>query len=308
MHVDQLYQLLALVKAGGFRKACKTLHISQPALSKSIQRLEQLFETPIVDRLPTGVVPTESGKVILEWARAVTTSFENTRRYINLTRDLFTGTITIGADPYFEDFGLGPVIGRLVDKHPQLKFKVIVDSWKNMEELLFNQTIDLYLGSVDHLKHSRDIELLSLVREPIVIFCRPGHPLLGKKQAKLKDILDYPATSPFTPGKIDGLLRKTLKDEGNDTGIWNFEPTVQVGNYTTLRKIVLTSNCIGELPESCIKPVLEKGELVKLPFSIKDLFSEISIAYLKDRTATSILKIMFEQVLFEELKKERDKN
>ena len=308
MNVDQLYQLLTLVKVGGFRKASESLHISQPALTKSIQRLEQLFGTSIVDRLSTGVVPTESGKIILEWARAVTTSFENTKRYINLTKDLFTGTLTIGADPYFEDFALGPVIGRLADKHPQLKFKVKIDSWKNMEELLINQSVDLFLGSVEGTKHSRDIELLNLLREPVVIFCRPGHPLIENKTAEENNILDYPVVSPFSSGKIDEHLGKTLRDVGNDAGGRDFEPTVQVGNYTTLRKIIMTSNCIGELPESCIKSTLEKGDLVKLPVSTKELYSEISIAYLQNRTVTPIIKLMFEQVLFEELKKERDKN
>ena len=69
LELQQLRQVIALAEHGSFVRAAAALHISQPALSRSIQNLEQRFGSELFLRSSGGVVPTDVGRLYLERAR-----------------------------------------------------------------------------------------------------------------------------------------------------------------------------------------------------------------------------------------------
>ena len=69
MELEQLRQIEAVARAGTMSAAAAELHISQPALSRSIQRLEAEFGSPLFDREGRRVRLNEVGAVAVEWAR-----------------------------------------------------------------------------------------------------------------------------------------------------------------------------------------------------------------------------------------------
>ena len=69
LDLHQLRQALALLEHGSFVRAAAALHISQPALSRSIQALERNFGNELFLRSASGVVPTDVGRLYLERAR-----------------------------------------------------------------------------------------------------------------------------------------------------------------------------------------------------------------------------------------------
>lgn len=69
LELRQLRQFVGIVEAGSFRRAAEVLHIAQPALSVSVQKLEHAVGVQLLKRLPTGVVPTAAGAALLLDAR-----------------------------------------------------------------------------------------------------------------------------------------------------------------------------------------------------------------------------------------------
>ena len=67
--LQQLRQVIALAEHGSFVRAAAALHISQPALSRSIQNLERHFGSELFQRSSVGVVPTDVGRLYIERAR-----------------------------------------------------------------------------------------------------------------------------------------------------------------------------------------------------------------------------------------------
>jgi len=97
MQIDQLIHLLTLEKEKNFGRASRAVHLTQPALTKSIKRLEEHFEVQIFDRLPRGVYPTPQGKLVIEWAHSVLSMRKLLFRDLNYLAGLSKGTLTIGA-------------------------------------------------------------------------------------------------------------------------------------------------------------------------------------------------------------------
>ena len=69
MELQQLRQVVALAEHRSFVRASAALHISQPALSRSIQNLERRFGSSLFLRSAAGVVPTDLGRLYIERAR-----------------------------------------------------------------------------------------------------------------------------------------------------------------------------------------------------------------------------------------------
>jgi len=296
MRLDQLRQLLVVAQKGNFRRASKDLGISQPALSRSIQKLEEHFGVPLLDRLTSGVIPTTYGRVVVDWAEKTIASSENLKREVGLLEELFAGTFVVGTGPYFSDFILAEIISKIIKKHPQLKITVKMDQWRNLEELLLSHEVDLFLGYVDEVKNPKEITAIELLREPVAIFCRKGHPLLNSSNLKFEETFQYPLAGPAIPENLQGAIKRYI-DDLIGTGVSN-RPflSIKFDSFSEVRRIVELSDCIGGLPESSVTPFLRDGNLVQLPVSIKGLYSSTGIAYLKDRTLLPSTEFFIEEI------------
>ncbi len=297
MQIDQLVHLLTLEREKNFGRASRAVDLTQPALTKSIKRLEEHFEVQIFDRLPRGVYPTHQGELIIEWARSVLSSKKLLFRDLNFIAGLFKGTLTMGAGPYIADTVIGPFVGAFIDEHPEMEVKILNRPWYELEGMLLSRTVDLSIGYLDELSYPDEIEILAKRKDPIMWFCRIGHPLLSKKTVSSQDVAAFPIAAPslsegiektlLAPGLAVGL-EKVLIDHFDlasmGGGRERFPISVQCDDLETLRKVVLTSDSISFLPDSAVLDDLEKGRFARLPFSVERLHVTIGIAALKRRT------------------------
>jgi len=297
MQIDQLVHLLTLEKEKNFGRASRAVHLTQPALTKSIKRLEEHFEVQIFDRLPRGVYPTPQGELVIEWARSVLSTRKLLFRDLNYLAGLSRGTLTIGAGPYVADAVIGPFVGAFIDEHPGMEVKILNRPWHELEGMLLSRTVDLSFGYVVEQAYPDEIEVLAKRKDPIMWFCRIGHPLLSKKTVSRKDVAAFPFAAPslsegiekilLVPGFAEGFERvlidhfdHAIKGGGRE----RFPISVQCDDLETLRKVVLTSDSISFLPDSAVLDDIEKGRFARLPYSVEGLQLTIGIAALKRRT------------------------
>jgi DNA-binding transcriptional LysR family regulator len=297
MQFDQLRHLVALAEERNFGRASRAVHITQPALTKSIQRLEEYFEVHIFDRLPTGVYPTPQGELVIEWARSVLAMRKLLFRDLNYLAGLFRGTLTIGAGPYIADAVIGPFVGAFIDEHPGMQVKILNRPWYELEEMLLSRTVDLSIGYVAELDYPDEIEILATRKDPIMWFCRTGHPLLSKKTVNRQDVTAFPIAAPSLSKGIEKTLMAPAFSEGFEKALIDhfdhsikgggrerFPVSVQCDDLETLRKVVLTSDSISFLPDSAVLNDIERGRFARLPFSVEGLQVTIGIAALNRKT------------------------
>jgi len=278
---------------GNFRKAGRELGISQPALSRSIQNLEQYFNVPLFDRLSSGVILTEYGRSVMLWAEETITSSINVKRYVELLSGASTGKLVIGTGAYFADSVLAEAVGKVIKKSPSLNIKVIRDTWKNAERMLLNREIDLFLGWTDDTSRSNDITIKTLMTDPIILFCRKHHPLLRRYTLELGDVLKFPIAGPMVP---DEVHEKIDRFRYEFTGVDQPLLAVEFDSYSEVRKVVELSDCIGGLPESCMLPYFKNGLLKRLPVSFPGLTGRAGISYLKGRTLLPATELIVEEL------------
>src|SRR5262245_34114324 len=129
METNALEHLLALDEHRHFGRAAKALGVTQPALSKSVQRLEKVLGARLLDRSRKGVTPTAIGAQVIERARPLIGSVADLQREVHLLRGRSIGRLAIGVGPAMSESFVNMAIARLAQHHPGAQISVRVDHW-----------------------------------------------------------------------------------------------------------------------------------------------------------------------------------
>src|SRR5258708_31723793 len=125
MLLHQLRLVLALSEHRSLARAAQTLGISQPALSKSLRKLETYLGVELFERTPRGVLPTEFGRELTQHARAIAVGVDEAERAVGAIREGIEGRIAIGSAPGVIPHGLPIATARLLRRRPHLKLTLV---------------------------------------------------------------------------------------------------------------------------------------------------------------------------------------
>jgi len=291
--IDQLRHFLAVVEHGGFRRASEVIHLSQPALTKSIQRLEAGFGVELIDRSSRGARPTPFGEIVLAGARRILSDLAQTRREVALLRDFEGGTLAVGCDPYATGV-LSRALAQLVTQHPMMRYEVEVGNWSSLREKLLDRRIDIHVGGSPEV-HGPEISITEFMMEPVVFFCRPEHPLTRQKVVSIEDLVGYPRIGIEAPPEwrrwyadITGAMALSA-----DT----IHPRFAMANsWDVLKEIVRNSNTISGGPRTVVEAEFTAGLLVELVPQIPRHEPRGTIARLRDRILTPAAEALIQNI------------
>lgn len=120
--IDSLRHFVAIVESGTFTGASRKAHLSQPALTASVHRLEDAFGARLFDRGPGGATLTAAGSALLPRARAAIAAVEDGRRAVAEIMGLGAGEVRIGAGATACTYLLPPVLAAFREEHPGVRF------------------------------------------------------------------------------------------------------------------------------------------------------------------------------------------
>ncbi len=188
MDLDQLRYFLCVAARQNFTRAAEELEISQPALSRSIQKLEEELGQPVFERKTRSVSLTDAGTLLQARAQQVLAILEDTKAEI--TDDGQSGRVRVGAIPTIAPYFLPEILRRFSAAYP--KAMVIVQ--ENTTDLLLKSCmqgeIDLAIVALPVPAKYLDVE--ELFEEELLLVLPPDHPLAGKSGIRLSDVEPYP--------------------------------------------------------------------------------------------------------------------
>lgn len=180
--LEQLIQLAAIADNGTVSAAAEKLNISQPALSRSLQRLEEELGVKLFDRSKNKITLNETGELAVEYARKIIFEAENMTEKVKLF-DKSRHTISVGScapGPFLE---LTPLLSKLFDG-------ISVSMEINEEDVLIKGLYDNIYNIVilDKIIENENVTAFKLCEEHLLLSVPPAHPLAMYKSVNLKDI------------------------------------------------------------------------------------------------------------------------
>ena len=188
MEIEQLRQFLAVARRGNFTRAAEDVGISQPALSRSIARLEDELGQPVFERQTRRVVLTDAGELLQSRAHQILTVVDDTKAEIS--DDGESGRIRIAAIPTIAPFYLPKLLQQFAAECPRAVLTVQEDTTDNLLKRCADGDVDLAFVALPI--SARYLEVETLFEEELLLIVAPDHPLAHRKQIRLTDIRSLP--------------------------------------------------------------------------------------------------------------------
>lgn len=274
----QLQHVIALAEHRHFGRAAEAIGVTQAALTLSIQKIEQDHGVLLFERRHGQVTITCYGEVVLESARAAVSRVSDMRRELVLMRKLETGRLVVGCDAHFGEALVAPVLARLLSAYPHLQFTVEYGRWPDMRDRLLNRSIDLFVGFEDEAGDQRFLmDMFTL--PPLILFCRPGHPVLASAEVTVAYLYSFPTV--ITP--TSHWIQKRHRPLFAEAGLGRIPASLEVADYSIIRQVVRGSDALSIGLLRVVKAELESGVLARVPFDI-GLVPGLMIASSRDRS------------------------
>jgi DNA-binding transcriptional LysR family regulator len=261
----QLRHVLALADLGSFAGAAVALRISQPALSRSIQAVEQRLATALFERRRTGTVPTDTGRLFIERARQVVALAESLGREALADRAFHYGHVAVGSGPYPAQMVLGPAVARFTGANPRVTVRLLVHDWDELLRSLQRREIEFLVAETSTLEQERGLEIEPLATHPLYLVARRGHPLAGRPVVTVADAVAFPivSLSRIAPRFLEPV--RAAQRHARERGVAaRAFPAVECNALDAVLQMVRNSETIMAAALPGIARELERGELVLL--------------------------------------------
>jgi DNA-binding transcriptional LysR family regulator len=184
---DDLAYFVAVAGAGSMARAAERLGVTQPALTKAVQRLERRVGVPLLTRTTQGVEPTEAGRAFLSRSRALARDLDDA---LQEARDLGNGTagvLRIGSTPAGADFALDTLLPRLIDERPVARVSFTSGFSDALLEAVGQREIELALLPLPS-QLPAGLDSCHLIDDSYQLVVNQRHPLAGRASVTMADL------------------------------------------------------------------------------------------------------------------------
>jgi LysR family transcriptional regulator, regulator of abg operon len=211
MRLNQIRDFVWIVEAGSIRAAARAHGVSHPAMTKSLRQLEDDLRVQLIRRNTRGVVPTPSGRTFLARARAIQAEVRKAEEELGRLAGDAGGTVSISVSPAAAALLAPEAIAEFLGSHPQTRMRIIEGTPSALAPLVRDQTLDFALGNRPAQKLDAGLKFRVLLRTPMVVASRRGHPL--REARSLRQLADARWIGLYPPG-TGGMVERAFAAAG----------------------------------------------------------------------------------------------
>ncbi|SOC25110.1 DNA-binding transcriptional LysR family regulator [Ureibacillus xyleni] len=263
MNLQQMNYVKVIAETKSINKASKSLHISQPALTKQLKLLEKELGTTLFKRSKSGVLLTSDGDIFLREAEIILDHV--TRLKQRFTKKDVKKTIKIAALPSIAN----NLLPEIIQKFNSLEYKVVlhvVGTSQEIENLLLAKEIDVGFGQDVKEKDY----VYTFLNEPYFVIALASSEFSKVPSISLAQLTEQNLILPTSPCDIRNSLDQYLRQE--DIVLNN---TMEIGENDVILKLVKNGVGVTILPEMSIRR-LEQG-LKAIPLIDNEFSRKISL-------------------------------
>ncbi|MBP7338484.1 LysR family transcriptional regulator [Niveispirillum sp.] len=259
MNLRRLQHFEALYRLQSFARAADELAITQSALSRSLQKLEEELGAVLFDRTTHYVRPTDAGDRLIRPVQDVLAAAGNLDSAANQLSRPGSGTVRVGAGPYPMNPLLTRTIGRFGAAHAGVRVTVTGGTADVLLQGLVDRSLDLVVCDIskfDGSAYADEVVVTALPREPLMIVTAAAHPLpegRGRREAVEQRPWALPRPAPgsehrFAPAIRTRIAQRSFPDYELDSTLACLEVVRQGAAITVVpRSLALAASRDGSL-------------------------------------------------------------
>jgi DNA-binding transcriptional LysR family regulator len=257
----QLSAFLAVVQNGSLGRATEALHMTQPALSRTIRRLELQLGAELFERHSTGMDLTTYGQALLPYAKLLSAEAANAVEEINALRGFSRGVVRVGAVGSAANMLLPAAVQRLLKRWPGLRVQITEAIDDQLAVALVHNDIDLAIaGTIPETE-----TIVRIVehefQDTYRVIAGVDHPLQSRSGLTARDLLDHPWVMP----PQEATPRRQFIQIMRELGLESPTAAVETRSVGTIMKLIVGNQFLGWMPEPLYATFETAGLVRPLP-------------------------------------------
>lgn len=244
--------------------AAAALNVSQPAVSKTIQELEQLLGAALFDRSRRNLFLTPFGE---SFHRYASTSLAALRQGLDMARgSREAAVVRVGALPTVSARILPGAVATFSAGNPEVHTRITTGPNDYLLSLLRTGDVDFVIGRMAEPEAMAGLSFEHLYSEPVVMVVRPGHPLLAERRFALTMIERYQTLMPTPSSLIRRLVDRMLLTHG----ITELRDEVETVSDAFGRAYIRQTDAVWIISEGVVANDVAEGKLALLPVDTRE--------------------------------------
>lgn len=276
--LKQLRHLTVIAEQTNMHKAAEVLHITQPALTRSLNTLEGLLNVRLFDRHSGGMRATLFCTEIIGKCQQILLDVEDIQRAARIYQNIEVGELHIGVGRGVRELVLRTSVPEFVSQHPNISITVGEGTPEELDQRLKQRNVDLLITGLGSHSEVTEYRTELITNVPLSVITRKGHPMQSQKNISFSQLAKYPPITSTLVGPTHPL-RDQIQTA---TGL--LKPHIACSDFPTLIAVLLCSDSWLVSSEYNCASELEQGALVKLDATHPSLNTELGIIELNKRS------------------------
>lgn len=281
-----LQLLVAIDDLGQLTKVAELLNVTQPAISKALNELQNGLGLKLFDRTGRGLSPTPYGECLIRHARSILADLSTTGEELQALVAGRTSKVNLGALPAAAGSIVPRALAILQRESPTTSVFIREGSLDVLLQELRNGDIDLICGTLPAKRVGVDVEEKVLTEDNTVAVVGPQHPFAGVSQVCWKDLAEFPWVLPPSGSLLQVPLLAMFRRHGVPL------PTTYIETLSAnvIQSFIHETNSIAFLSGSIASDYEQRGLLSTLSLSLPRLVRPVGVLWLAHRSPSDACK------------------
>jgi DNA-binding transcriptional LysR family regulator len=289
LNLHHLRVFARVAQEGGFTRAARSLHLSQPAVSRAVRELELQTATPLLERAGRSTRLTAAGDALFARARELFAVEQAAEEELRALRGLEGGMLRVGASTTIATYLLPPYLARFRDAHPGVALRVSSANTRTIARALLERRLDVALveGPVSHPR----IDVAPWREDELVIIAPPAHRLARRRSVPLNAV----AGEPFIVREPGSGTRKVAERALAAQRV-AIDVALQLGSTEAIKQAVAAGLGLAFVSRFAVTDQVELGRLAAISVREAALGRTLTELRLRGRTPGAATKAFREEL------------
>ena len=286
MNLEHLRTLVSIVEHGSLSAAARAKRISQPAVSKQVQRLEAELGQTLLLRAPRRrVALTPAGERVLAFARQTLAHYEALEQELAALQTVVHGRLSLAASTIPGEYVLPSLLAAFRAEHPQVEVQMTVSDTAEVVGKVLAEEADL--GVIGSTIQRSGLHLERLVSDELVLAVPPDHPFARRKQVSVADLAGQPLILREKGSGTQRSMEAALASVG--ASIPRQDVVMVLGSSQAILQAVAQGLGLGFVSARAAAQAQAAGRLACVGLKDVDLRRGLYLAYLPRRVTDPLV-------------------
>jgi len=278
MNLYHLRVFLTVAEHEHITRASEELILSQPAVTKIIQHLEQESGLELIERHGRRIVLTQAGKILHGYARRLFALEREMEEALAGLQDVEVGEITLAANTTTGVYFLPPVVAQFRTRYPQVILHITILNSHEIIEQTMNWILDFGLVEGDPATLPTGLETQVFARDELVLVVAPAHRWSGSRELKPEVLREKELLLREQGSGIREVIEHALLQQGV-----RISPLLTLPDNEAIKQMAISGVGAAVLSAFAVRRELASGELVRIPIEGIDLRPQLTLVKRADK-------------------------